>query len=54
MPWTQDHIPLGQGDDPAQPGSPEAHPGFAEALSGGSGDGLNPVVYEDVDVPENL
>ncbi|MFL4910524.1 hypothetical protein ACJ6WF_47345 [Streptomyces sp. MMS24-I2-30] len=52
----QDHIPLGQDDGvyPAQPGSPDAHPGFAEALSGGSGDGLNPVVYEDVDVPENL
>ncbi|MFL4902785.1 hypothetical protein ACJ6WF_06290 [Streptomyces sp. MMS24-I2-30] len=61
MPW-----PLGQGDSvhPAQPGLPEAQPGFleaqpgflevqpgfAEVLSGGSGGGLGPVVYGDVDV----
>ncbi|MFL4910586.1 hypothetical protein ACJ6WF_47710 [Streptomyces sp. MMS24-I2-30] len=40
MPWTQDGIPLGQGDDvlPAQP----VQPGFAEVLSGGSGGGLVP------------
>ncbi|MFL4910813.1 hypothetical protein ACJ6WF_48935 [Streptomyces sp. MMS24-I2-30] len=47
MPWTQDGIPLGQGDDvlpaqPVQPGFPEGRPGFAEVLSGGSGGGLVP------------
>ncbi|MFL4909518.1 hypothetical protein ACJ6WF_41670 [Streptomyces sp. MMS24-I2-30] len=55
MPWTQDSIPLGQDDDvlpaqPVQPGFPEAQPGFAEVLSGGSGDGPGPVVYAGVDV----
>ncbi|MFL4902786.1 hypothetical protein ACJ6WF_06295 [Streptomyces sp. MMS24-I2-30] len=51
MPWTQDGVPLGQGDgvDPAQPGFPEGQPGFAEVLSGGSGGGLGPVVYAGVD-----
>ncbi|MFL4909517.1 hypothetical protein ACJ6WF_41665 [Streptomyces sp. MMS24-I2-30] len=37
MPWTQDGIPLGQGDDvlpaqPVQPGFPEAQPGVAWGL----------------------
>ncbi|MFL4910819.1 hypothetical protein ACJ6WF_48975 [Streptomyces sp. MMS24-I2-30] len=61
MPW-----PLGQGGSvhPAQPGLPEVQPGlpevqpgfaevwpgFAEVLSGGSGGGLGPVVYDGVDV----
>ncbi|MFL4909333.1 hypothetical protein ACJ6WF_40650 [Streptomyces sp. MMS24-I2-30] len=47
IPWT-----LGQGGSvhPAQPGLPEAQPGFPEVLSGGSGGGLGPVVYGDVDV----
>ncbi|MFL4905161.1 hypothetical protein ACJ6WF_18715 [Streptomyces sp. MMS24-I2-30] len=44
MPRTQNSVPLGQGDyaDPAQlwqPGFPEAQSGFAEGLSGGSGNG---------------
>ncbi|MFL4909332.1 hypothetical protein ACJ6WF_40645 [Streptomyces sp. MMS24-I2-30] len=39
MAWTQDGIPLGQGDDihpaqPVQPGFPEAQPGFPEAQPG--------------------
>ncbi|MFL4910820.1 hypothetical protein ACJ6WF_48980 [Streptomyces sp. MMS24-I2-30] len=59
MAWTQDSIPIplgqGAGVDPAQPvqpvqpGFPEVQPGFAEVLSGGSGGGLGPVVYGDVD-----
>ncbi|MFF4750547.1 hypothetical protein ACWD5R_18065 [Streptomyces sp. NPDC002514] len=52
MPWTQNGIPLGHGDDvhPAQSGFRETMPGFWEVPSGGSQDAFNPMVYDDMDV----